>query len=311
MSGATPIPRGPSVLLLGSSEDLLSVPGCPACRYVAESSETYLTWFALERHADPDVLRQLRASGGMCARHTRRLLSQPGAAPRLTAVYRYVVADAARNLSTSTVRCPACDQESRAEERTLGPLLEEFTAESREPYRQHGGLCLPHLRRAASRHRSPDLRWLIAFMIERLRTPVPGLDLLAGWPDPDASSRTALRARLPSRLTAGMAACQVCWTRASAERAHLTAVGQARPGRRGSHPASSFCSPHLRDAAPAGDVLAWQAEREAQRLVTVLDSRPRLPGISPERMSPRQRRALAGPGCQRDDRLRRPSAGRA
>ena len=294
MSGATPVPRGPSVLLLGSSAGLLSVHGCPACWYVAESSEMYLTWFAVEGHADPDALHRLRASRGMCARHTRCLLAQPGAAARLTAVYRYVVAEAARDVGADAAGCPACDQETRAEDRTLSTLMDEFTAESRGQYRQHGGLCLPHLRRAARRYRSQDLRWLIGCMIRRLRAPDPGLDLLAGGPDPDAGTRAALRARLP----AGTAAtCQVCWAAAHAERARLEDIWQTRSRGPGIPPPVCLCSTHLRDAAPAGSLLAWQAEREAQRLATVLDSRPRLLGIAPGWMSPRARRALADPDC--------------
>lgn len=55
---AVPLPRVPSVLLLGSGAGLLEAPGCPACGYTAECSDTYLTWFALEGHGDPDVLQK-------------------------------------------------------------------------------------------------------------------------------------------------------------------------------------------------------------------------------------------------------------
>lgn len=96
MPSATPIPRGPTVLTLYTAADLLTGPGCPVCRYVGEVSDRYLAWFALEAHADAVTITRLCSSLGMCARHTRALMSQPGAASRLTAVYRYVV-EAARH----------------------------------------------------------------------------------------------------------------------------------------------------------------------------------------------------------------------
>jgi hypothetical protein len=116
---AAPIPRGPSVLLLGSAAALLNAPGCPVCRYAAESNDAYLAWFALEGHGDTDMLGRLRASRGMCARHTRQLLAQPGAATRLTAVYRYVVAAAAEDIGAAAAGCPACEHEAASRSETI------------------------------------------------------------------------------------------------------------------------------------------------------------------------------------------------
>ena len=61
------------------------------CWYSAESADAYLSWFALEGHGDIDMVTRLCRSGGMCARHTRRLMAQPGAAARLAAVFKYIV----------------------------------------------------------------------------------------------------------------------------------------------------------------------------------------------------------------------------
>ena len=91
MPAATPIPRGPTVLTLYAGADLLTGPGCPVCRYAGEAGDRYLAWFALEAHADAVTITRLCSSLGMCPRHTRGLMSQPGAASRLTAVYRYVM----------------------------------------------------------------------------------------------------------------------------------------------------------------------------------------------------------------------------
>jgi hypothetical protein len=295
MPGAAPLPRSPSVLLLGDAAGLLAIPGCPACRYPAESSDSYLTWFALEGHADPDVLQMVCASRGMCPRHTRRLLAQPGAASRLTVVYRYVIAAVLRNPGAGPASCPGCDQETAAEDRVLGILLDELATGQRAEYKAHGGLCLPHLRRAARRRRSQDVRWLIRFMIARLGAPEPDADLLAGARDPDTDSRAGLRAALPR--TAPARACPACWAAAAAERALVADVRSAGTGRGGALPADRLCRQHLRDAASGPGLLAWQAELEAERLAGALDGKPRLLGIAPGWLSPRAQRALADPDC--------------
>lgn len=290
MPAAVPLPRSPSVLLLGNAAALLTGPGCPACRYAAESSDTYLSWFALEGHADPDVLRGLRAARGMCARHTRRLMAQPGAASRLTAVYRYVVASVARDHGAEAASCPGCAQEAAAQDRVLDTLLDELAAGDRASYKTHGGLCLPHLRRAARRARNLDVRWMIRFMIARLASAEPDVSLLAGAADPDDDFRARFRAAGQSAAPAG--ACPACW--AAAGREHVL-LAQARTGT-AEVAADGLCGQHLRDAA-SGPLLGSQAELAAERLAAVLDGKPRLLGIAPGWLSSRARRALADPDC--------------
>lgn len=295
MSSAVPLPRSPSTLLLGSAAGLFAAPGCPACRYTVESSDTYLTWFALEGHADADVLRQVCASRGMCARHTRRLFAQPGAAARLTAVYRYVVAAAADDPAAQAAACPACDQEATAEDRVLSALVDELATGSRAEYKLHGGLCLPHLRRAVRRGRGLDVRWLIRFVITRLDVAEPDPDFLAGGPDLDADDRAILRAALPAGLPEGV--CPACWRAAAAERDQFAWLAAAVRGRDGTPQVDMLCARHVRDAASDRGLLAWQAQGEARRLSAVLDGKPRLLGIAPGWLSPRARRALADPDC--------------
>jgi hypothetical protein len=298
LPSAAPVPRSPSVLLLGSATVLLTAPGCPACRYAAESSEAYLTWFALEGHGDAEMLRRLCASRGMCGRHTRRLLTQPGAASRLTAVYKYVVAAAMDNPSAVPAGCPACDQEGAAEDRVLAILLEEV--EERRQYKLHGGLCLPHLRRAARLNRKRDMRWLIRFMIKRLSESRPDLDLIAGQPGPDTDSRAAFRADLPLRLpVSGPWTCSVCWAAADAERVRLAEASLPSDSQPGTVPADCMCGPHLRDVdGGATGTLAWQAARHADRLAQVIDGQRQRLGISHGWwLSSRARRALADPDC--------------
>jgi hypothetical protein len=124
MPAAAPVPRRPTVLTLDSAADLLTGPGCPVCRYAGEAGDRYLAWFALEGHAGAVTISRMCASLSMCARHTRALMSQPGAARRLTAVHRYLVRAARDRLADDLVR---------------------------ERYRELGGLCVPHLRAASAR----------------------------------------------------------------------------------------------------------------------------------------------------------------
>jgi hypothetical protein len=155
MPAATPVPRGPTALTLYTAADLLTGPGCPVCRYAGEAADRYLAWFALEGHADVVTITRLCSSLGMCPRHTRGLMSQPGAATRLTAVYQYVIRAARDRLSGRAARlgaCPGCGHDDGAADRALDTLLEGLAdAPVRDRYRELGGLCVPHLRMASAR----------------------------------------------------------------------------------------------------------------------------------------------------------------
>jgi hypothetical protein len=299
---ATPVPRGPSTLLLGSAADLLTRAGCPVCRYAAESAEAYLAWFALEGHHDTDVLSRVVAARGMCPSHTRRLLTQPGASSRLAAVFRYVIEAAMRDPFARPAPCPACEHDAAAEDRVLEALLDQVEGGDRQAYKRHGGLCLPHLRRAANVHRKVDLRWLTRFMIFRLGDQAPDIELIAGLGDPDAGARALLRNVLETqRPGAGSATCSACWAAANAER---SAIAESMRASRGAaaRPEECLCTTHLRDCALLGaadpEFLACQAECQAARLHAVVVTKPRLLGISASWLSTRARRALGDPDCR-------------
>jgi hypothetical protein len=175
------------VLTLYHAEDLLTAAGCPACRYVAEASDRYLAWFALEGHGDAVTITRLCASLGMCPQHTRGLMRQPGAAIRLTAVYRYLLQSARAQLTgraASLAPCPACARETAARDRALDTLVTGLGGdEIRGLYRELGGLCVPHVRAAAGlRARRQVIGWLTESMIFRLAGEPPSLAVLAGWP---------------------------------------------------------------------------------------------------------------------------------
>ena len=267
MPAAPPIPRGPSVLTLYRATDLLTGPGCPACRYADEASDRYFSWFALEGHAQATAITRLCASLGMCPRHTRGLLSQPGAGPRLTAVNRYVV-QAARDQLTGRVGrlagCPACEHDNAAAMRALETVLDELSDSSvRKRYRELGGLCIPHLRTAAVRARRRLPAWLAETATAALMaSPPPGPDWLAGI-DHDAAARVWLRNALPDRARAGADGCAACLAAAHAERRDLAGLGQ--PGSRGQPDRRRLlCAGHLSDLVVLAGrecmqpLLAWQ-----------------------------------------------------
>jgi hypothetical protein len=268
MPAAAPIPRGPSVLTLYNAADLLTRPGCPVCRYAGEASDRYLAWFALEGHGQTVAITRLCASLGMCPRHTRGLLTQPGAAPRLTAVNRYLVQAARDQLTGRASRlagCPACEHDDAAAARALDTLLDELPdSVVRGRYQELGGLCIPHLRTATGLPRRRLPAWLTDTVLAALAIPPPpGPGWLTGV-DHDAPARVWLRSALPARARTPPDGCAACLAAARAERRDL--AGLARPGdRRQPDRGRLLCGAHLSDLAIlAGQdgiqrLLAWQA----------------------------------------------------
>ena len=272
MPSATPFPRGPSLLTLYDAEDLLTSAGCPVCRYVAEVDDRFLAWFALEAHAEPGMITRLCESLGLCPRHSRGLLGQPGADSRLTVVYRHLLraARAYLNAGKSPGRsCPACARCAAAADRALDTLLIGLReGQVRERYRDLGGLCVPHVRAAAALGGRRRAAWLAQTALSRLTARQCDLAVLAGDADLDAAVRARLRARLPGTASdasrRGQAlgqgepprgrpsiggVCAVCLAAAGAERDCLARVidGPAR----GTQPAGHWrplCAGHLRDA---------------------------------------------------------------
>lgn len=275
MPAATPLPRGPSVLTLYGAEDLLTGPGCPVCRYTAEASGRYLGWFALEGHGEPAMITLLCDSLGMCARHTRRLMSQPGAAVRLTAVYRYVVTAARDRLGRPQppAPCPACRHDDAAAGRALGTLLDGLEDTGLlHRYQELGGLCLPHLGAAAAAGRRRTRPALAETAREAIAAPGARAAWLAGG-DRDAEVRAVLRRALPPPGAQVPGACPPCLAGAQAEQDALAQLpGLASDG---PDPAFTLCACHLADAATAlGEsaslrrLLAWQERCLAGRLRT-------------------------------------------
>ena len=298
MPGATPIPRGPTVLTLYTAADLLTGPGCPVCRYADEAADRYLAWFALEGHADTVTVTRLCASLGMCPRHTRGLISQPGATRRLTALYRYLTRAARDRLvgrAAGPVGCPACEHDDGAAARALDTLLEGLAdSQARDRYRELGGLCLPHLRAASVRGEHRIVSWLAQTMTATVSAGLATRGWLAGTGH-DADTRAVLRNALPTAVLPGSGACTACLATGRAEHARLARIarggGQVRPDAR-----FLLCAGHLRDLTvlagqpAASSLLAWQASSLAGVMIR--------PGPAPGCSAgwPWSRRRGAGPG---------------
>jgi hypothetical protein len=262
---ATPIPRGPTVLTLYTAADLLTGPGCPVCRYADEAGDRYLAWFALEGHADAVTITRLCSSLGMCPRHTRGLMSQPGAARRLTAVYRYVMGAARDHLNGRAARpgvCPACRHDDAAAGRALETLIEGLADDCvRERYRELGGLCLPHLGSASAR---ADRR-LAAWLSQTLAATVATWPTSAGWlagTDRDAEIRAVLRRAAPASARSGSGVCLACLAAGHSEQSHLAEILRASDRSPDRH--LLLCAGHLSDLAvltggrDVAPMLGWQ-----------------------------------------------------
>jgi hypothetical protein len=261
MPSATPLPPGPSHLALFGAEDLLRPDGCPVCRYVADAGDRFLGWFALEAHADADMITRLCRSLGFCAPHARGMLSQPGAEGRMTAVYTYLLRAAARYLAEGTspsAPCLGCTRDAEAAERALDTLLAGLQEPGiRDRYRAAHGLCLPHLHAAAPRGGRRLAAWLAQDTLARLAPGPPGRAILTGGPAP-----------LPPVRSDPCRACLMAYrlVRDAPSNPGDPSAGLVRGG-----PSAGLCPEHLRDActgpggaqllaAEAKRALAWLAE---------------------------------------------------
>lgn len=196
-------------------------------------------------------------------------MSQPGAATRLTAVYRYVLVSAQDRLggkATPVAACPACEHDGSAADRALGTLLEGLTDPSvKDRCQQLGGLCIPHLRAAAARGHRRVVSWLAETMTLTVSARPAGLEWLAGDADRDAEVRAVLLQAIPARAEPGSYVCAACLAAAHSERDRVAQLA-VRPAGGNAQVALLLCAGHLADAAvaagPGGSthaLLAWQA----------------------------------------------------
>ncbi len=274
MPAATPLPGYPSALTTYSAVDLLTMPGCPLCHYVGRANARYLTWFALEGHGDMIAITRLTRSLGMCGKHTRQLMGQPGAGQRLTAVYRYLLTEAIQQLGGQrrpSDQCPMCEHDESATSRALDTLLEGLADQGiRERCRELGGLCVPHFGAAVAAGSRKIVGWLDDLMAATLLSGSISLRLLAGEAGHDAEVRAVLRRSLPEMAYPGSYVCAACLAGAAAETEFLASLARLTNETR-SLDNALLCPEHLQDTAQLigadwrqRSLLAWQAHCHVQ-----------------------------------------------
>ncbi len=267
----------------------LQEPGCAICGAVDVAEQRFFSWFATETATDPVMVDKLRASGGMCPRHTRRLWAQDNAAARLTRLYAQILPAAHARLAAGqplTRQCPACaaGEQTTADARdNLVQALDDERVRAR--YVNGDGLCLPHLSLVFQTEPAGAAPLLAVTAAQRLSDGRPSLGLLAGS-DTDAPVRARWRPLLPAagmsggadadpvdtlgrqRARLGINACSICLCEGQSERQYLTwlAAEHRRDPRGLAREPGGFCPRHLHDLAVVeGAVVEWALAREWAR----------------------------------------------
>jgi hypothetical protein len=207
----------------------------------------------------------------MRPRHTRGLMSQPGAAVRLTAVYRYIIETGREHLSGRVARLLACPPANTTTAQTAVPWTPCWrawpTAPSVPVTVNLVACAFPHLRVAAARGDRRSVDWLSQTFTATLHTKPDHPGWLTGT-DPDADVRVVLRQAIPAgghRDSHTCLACLACLAAGRSESGQLAQIlGASRTDRRDRRLLP--CGTHLNDlailAGPRGllPLLAWQVD---------------------------------------------------
>jgi hypothetical protein len=258
------------------------------CRFAGKAEDQFFSWFAIESHSSPDMVKQLRAALGMCPAHTRRLLEGEIETEILTSVYREVAQTAVARIDTGdpSGACPACASEQFNVDYALTGVLRALADPAlARRYVDGGGLCLPHLLAAAPTAPPSELRLVCDTLAARLEER-PEIAALAGL-DRDAVNRAGWRARLPDRESSrskprdsveallerlAIDACPACLLGGEAERRYLSwlVAEQLEHGQVFGNDPGEVCSAHLADlavldadtaaAAASHSAAGWSAE---------------------------------------------------
>jgi hypothetical protein len=274
--------RADSPRILSELEKLLSEPGCPSCRHVAETERSFFSWFEIESHTSAEMQAQLRAAMGMCPAHTRRLIESLGEGHVMTIVMREALAGARAGLRSESHDgpCPACDSVAFGARHARTLLLEGL----HEPrlarlYAEHDGVCLTHFLDTLREADPASLRTLAERLHGSLQNRADATLIgLLGGSDADGPRRAMWRGRLPHLLGAGSTikglderlqidACPVCFMAGIAERDYLQwLLAQSAdddpsletdPG--------ELCPTHLHDAVLANAATAGRRALERKR----------------------------------------------
>jgi hypothetical protein len=270
--------------------------GCLACNARDEALERYVTWFAIESHAEPATLAGLRGSLGFCPPHARRLLAVPRADAALRTPYSAIVRAARALLDdpATAAQCPACAVVDGAELRSLQRLVDELgDRDVAAAYGAGDGLCLPHL--------EATLRFAPFATARTLAAPLADAEELRFGSDPDANARAACRARVPQptrqsattieRLIERLEhdACPTCLAAGRAERRYLTWLTHEAAHRTDALAVSleGLCPSHLHDIADAG-LRGWVVAVQTRARQAEIQKMLRAPAPSAPRRWPRR-----------------------
>jgi hypothetical protein len=309
-TSASGIRAGKPPRILSEFEKLLSEPGCPTCRHVAETERSFFSWFEIESHTTAEVHAQLRAAMGLCPAHERRLIEDLGQGPVMTIVMREALAGARLALrgEGQIGRCPACasDGFSTRHGRTL--LVDGL----RDPalarlYAEHDGVCLPHILDTLPETDPATVKMLAERLLASLHDRNgPALVALLAGADADAPRRAMWRARLPQVSTAGatldglderleIEACPVCFAAGLAGRDYqhwfLARAAENDPSL--ATDPGELCSVHLHDVALADPPVAFKHAVDRKRKVRIVQLE-RFLGRLPRAPMPQRRRRRGG-----------------
>jgi hypothetical protein len=173
--------------------------GCPVCREVADSGHRWFGWFVADAHAARGMQNALSLSAGLCPRHSRRLLREPGATEDMPGLWPLLARAGLRALEVQRplAECPACVVEARARQRALTLVRRALAdVELADHYVTVGGACLPHAHALIAAANEQERPALLASLSRRLGEQATVESL--GAVDPDAIDRARLRQLLPS-----------------------------------------------------------------------------------------------------------------
>ena len=147
--------------------------GCPLCRLAATAERNFVDSLNYERVLDLKTRDALKASRGLCGRHTRQWQDLQGSALSMAIVYRVSILDLLRdteNLTPSKILrrgkdaahlaqtlaprepCLVCEIGGGTAQRFADLLLKDLPdSELQTRLQACGGLCLPHLHLALTR----------------------------------------------------------------------------------------------------------------------------------------------------------------
>jgi len=297
---------------------LIRSPGCPVCGEAEHAEEQFFKWLVIENYGQFETIMRLKASLGLCAAHTRRLLAVGGEAICVP-VFGHVLDATRQQLAqpSSVQACLACEGVRWTVGRTIHILSQGLAQpEVLEAYRAENYLCVPHALDLLAAVPPVVAGHVAAATAARLEDPSSSREGILAGSDRDAEPRRRARAalaRLDVAPSSGplelerrleLSCCPVCLARGELELQYLDwlLAEHARSPSAVRDDLRSLCKTHVHDIAASDKRVEplLHPQREQTRVVLgrFLDELATLP---PEGVVARAR---AIPGHARDERSR-------